>query len=58
MGNPDARAAAKKRKEERVRFKDQLRLGGRISTKRSGTQRKHIQGNNSSNDQTKDPRVK
>lgn len=56
MGNPDAKAAAKRAKEERRRGK--FRLGGRVSTKKTGTRRKHIQGNNSSKDQTKDPRVK
>lgn len=56
MGNPDAKAAAKRRKEERRQGK--FRLGGRVSTKRAGTRRKHIQGNDSSNDRTKDPRVK
>lgn len=57
MGNPDAKAAAKKRKEERQRAK--VYVNGKLQGERSsrrGTARKHIQGKRSSN--TKDPRVK
>lgn len=55
-GNEEAKAAAKKRKEERRKGK--LRIGGREISKRRKTHRKHVQGKNSTAANTKDPRVK
>ena len=55
MGNPEAKAAAKKRKEDRLARKA-AGHGGKRRGKHMGTARKHIKGTRDGN--TQDPRVK